>query len=173
MSSNFVNPISANNSLTSSAKNVKKLIRYWERPVKRFLSLSSWVATPTGQVFMWHLRIITQPKTIRALVANPNSSAPSKAWIIISWPVLSCPSTCNFTCPLRLFITKVCCVSDNPNSEGNPANALPEIAAHGNYVTTADNNQIGLCFGYSGSNSSYPTLWYQFHTDTSLWIDIF
>ena len=30
-------------------------------PVKRLRSSGSWVATPTGQVFRWHLRIMMQP----------------------------------------------------------------------------------------------------------------
>jgi hypothetical protein len=30
-------------------------------PLKRARSVSSWVAIPTGQVFRWHWRAITQP----------------------------------------------------------------------------------------------------------------
>ena len=33
-------------------------------PVKRARSTGSWVATPTGQVFRWHLRIMMQPAAI-------------------------------------------------------------------------------------------------------------
>ena len=44
--------------------------------------ISLGVATPIGQVLRWHLRIILQPSTINALVANPYSSAPSSALMI-------------------------------------------------------------------------------------------
>ncbi len=37
----------------------------------------SWVATPTGQVLRWHLRIMMQPAAINGAVAKPNSSAPA------------------------------------------------------------------------------------------------
>ena len=34
-------------------------------PVKRLRSTGSWVATPTGQVLRWHLRIMMQPAAIK------------------------------------------------------------------------------------------------------------
>ena len=37
------------------------------------------VATPTGQVLRWHLRIMMQPAAISGAVEKPNSSAPSSA----------------------------------------------------------------------------------------------
>ena len=46
---------------------------------------------PTGQVFKWHLRIITQPRAISGAVAKPYSSAPSSAAIATSRPVLILP----------------------------------------------------------------------------------
>ena len=58
-------------------------------PANRLRSSGSWVATPTGQEFSWHLRIITQPRQTRTVVAKPNSSAPSSAPITTSRPVLS------------------------------------------------------------------------------------
>ena len=73
------------------------------------------------QVFRWHLRIITHPSTMRADVAKPYSSAPSRAMRMMSRPVFSCPSVWRRTCPRRLFITSVCCVSDSPNSGETPA----------------------------------------------------
>src|ERR1700721_323261 len=48
-------------------------------PVKRLRSTGSCVATPTGQVLRWHLRIMMQPAAIKGAVAKPNSSAPSSA----------------------------------------------------------------------------------------------
>ena len=52
---------------------------------------------PTGHVFRWHLRIMTQPLATSGAVAKPNSSAPSSAAIATSRPVFSCPSTCKTT----------------------------------------------------------------------------
>src|SRR5574339_88761 len=56
-------------------------------PVKRLRSTGSWVATPTGQVLRWHLRIMMQPAAISGAVEKPNSSAPSSAPITTSRPV--------------------------------------------------------------------------------------
>ena len=48
-------------------------------PTKRLRNTGSCVATPTGQVLRWHLRIMMQPAAISGAVAKPNSSAPSSA----------------------------------------------------------------------------------------------
>ncbi len=85
-----------------------------------------WVATPMGQVFMLHLRIITQPKTIRVAVPNANSSAPSRAMMMTSRPVFSCPSTCSRTLPLSPLRTSVCCVSLSPISGDMPAKRIDD-----------------------------------------------
>ena len=53
---------------------------------------SPWVATPTGQVFMWQTRIMMQPSTTSGAVAKPNSSAPSNAAMTTSRPVFIWPS---------------------------------------------------------------------------------
>ena len=42
--------------------------RAW--PVKRLRNTGSWVATPTGQVLRWHLRIMMQPEAISGAVAK-------------------------------------------------------------------------------------------------------
>jgi hypothetical protein len=62
-------------------------------PEKRWRNTGSWVATPTGQVFRWHLRIMMQPSTTSGAVAKPNSSAPSRAPMTTSRPVFIWPST--------------------------------------------------------------------------------
>ena len=46
---------------------------------------------PTGQVFRWQTRIITQPRTTSGAVAKPNSSAPSSAAMTTSRPGLHLP----------------------------------------------------------------------------------
>ncbi len=96
-------------------------------PVKRLRSSGFWVAIPTGQVSRWHTRIITQPDTTSGAVANPNSSAPSRAATITSRPVLSCPSTCTTMRSRRPLRTSVCWVSARPSSQGMPA-CLMEVS---------------------------------------------
>ena len=39
-------------------------------PLKRLRRIGSWVATPTGQVLRWHLRIMMQPAAISGAVAE-------------------------------------------------------------------------------------------------------
>ena len=90
-------------------------------PVKRARSTGSWVATPTGQVLRWHLRIMMQPAAISGAVAKPNSSAPSSAPMATSRPVRRPPSTCTAMRPRRPFSTSVCWVSARPISQGEPA----------------------------------------------------
>ena len=45
-------------------------------PVNFLRSSGSCVAMPTGHVFRWQTRIMTQPETTSGAVAKPNSSAP-------------------------------------------------------------------------------------------------
>ena len=54
----------------------------------------TWVAMPTGQVLVWHLRIMMHPSVISGAVAKPNSSAPSRAATAMSRPVFIWPSAC-------------------------------------------------------------------------------
>ena len=62
-----------------------------------------------------------QPRVISGAVAKPNSSAPKSAAIATSLPVFNCPSVCNTTLDLKLFMTRVWCVSATPSSQGRPA----------------------------------------------------
>ena len=89
-------------------------------PLKFFLNSGSWVAIPTGHVFKWQARIIIQPEATNGAVANPNSSAPNKAAMATSRPVLSWPSHSKTTLPRKSFNNKVCWASANPNSHGIP-----------------------------------------------------
>ena len=90
-------------------------------PRKRLRSTGSWVATPTGQVLRWHLRIMMQPAAISGAVAKPNSSAPSSAPTTTSRPVRMPPSTCTAMRPRSRLATSVWCVSASPISHGEPA----------------------------------------------------
>ena len=91
------------------------------RPTKRLRSTGSCVATPTGQVFKWHLRIMMQPAATSGAVAKPNSSAPSRAPTTTSRPVRRPPSTCTAMRERSRFSTSVWCVSARPISQGEPA----------------------------------------------------
>ena len=89
-------------------------------------SSGSWVAIPTGQVFRWQARIITQPEAISGAVAKPISSAPSSAATTTSRPVFSWPSVCTQIRERRSLSTSVCCVSARPISHGMPAKRIDE-----------------------------------------------
>ena len=65
----------------SSATKKKKLTTCSGVPAKRLRSSGSCVAIPTGHVFRWQARIITQPVAISGAVEKPISSAPSSAAI--------------------------------------------------------------------------------------------
>ena len=101
--------------------NRMKLTTYSGRPSKRSRSTGFCVATPTGQVSRWQTRIMMQPDTTSGAVAKPNSSAPSRAAITTSRPVLSCPSVCTTIRSRRLLRSSVCWVSASPSSHGPPA----------------------------------------------------
>ena len=62
-----------------------------------------------------------QPEATRGAVENPNSSAPKRHATATSFPVLSCPSHSSTTLLLKLLITRVCCASAIPSSQGRPA----------------------------------------------------
>ena len=95
-------------------------------PAKRLRSSGSCVAMPTGHVFRWQARIITQPVAISGAVAKPISSAPSSAATTTSRPVFSCPSVCTQIRERRSLSTSVCCVSASPSSHGTPAWRIDE-----------------------------------------------
>jgi hypothetical protein len=90
-------------------------------PLNRWRSTGFCVATPTGQVSRWQTRIITQPETISGAVANPYSSAPSRAAMMTSRPVLSWPSTWTVIRSRKPCSSNVCWVSARPSSHGVPA----------------------------------------------------
>ena len=86
---------------------LKKLTTYSGLPANFLRSSGSCVATPTGQVFRWHLRIMMQPSVISGAVAKPNSSAPEQHGIATSRPVISCPSHSTTIRLRRSFSTSV------------------------------------------------------------------
>src|SRR5215472_3474138 len=117
-SSRVRQPSAARYSLTSSAMNSKKLTTNSGRPVNRLRSSGFCVATPTGQVSRWQTRIMTQPDTTSGALAKPNSSAPRRAAMMTSRPVLSWPSACTTIRSRNPLRSRVCCVSARPISHG-------------------------------------------------------
>ena len=89
-------------------------------PVNLSLNFSSWVHTPTGQVFEWHCLTIIQPIATNAVVATPYSSAPIIAAITTSLPVLIPPSVLKVTLCLKLFNVRTWLASVRPISHGIP-----------------------------------------------------
>ena len=106
-SSNVATPNFAISSRTSSAINLIKFSTYSGFPLNLLRSSGFCVATPTGQVSRLHTRIITHPMVTRGAVANPNSSAPRRAAIITSRPVISFPSVSITTLDRSPFIKSV------------------------------------------------------------------
>ena len=105
-SSNRRTPTAAISSRTRSATNSEvRAPRARAVPVNRRRSSGSCVAIPTGHVFRWQTRIITQPSATSGAVENANSSAPSSARDQRRRaPVRRPPSTCTRTRPRRPFI---------------------------------------------------------------------
>ena len=101
--------------------NMKKLTTCCGVPGNSLRSSGSWVATPTGQVLRWHLRIMMQPCEISAAVPNPTSSAPSSAAITTSRPVRMPPSVWTAIRPRSSLATSVWWVSARPISQCEPA----------------------------------------------------
>ena len=110
----------------SSATKKRKSTTCSGWPRKRRRSSGSCVAIPTGHVFRWQARIITQPLAISGAVAKPISSAPRRPATTTSRPVFSCPSVCTQIRERRSFSTSVCCVSARPISHGTPAKRIDE-----------------------------------------------
>ena len=108
-------------SRTSWATNFMKFTAWAGSPVKFLRSSGFCVATPTGQVLRWQTRIMMQPRETSGAVAKPNSSAPNRAAITTSRPVLSWPSVSTAMRDRRLLRTRVWWVSARPSSHGRPA----------------------------------------------------
>ena len=106
------------------------MIQYHKVPVARqivavYIEISRNTPLLVQLFFIYYgfpkIGIMMQPETTSGAVAKPNSSAPNNAAITTSRPVFSWPSVCKRTCPRKPFNTKVCCVSESPNSGGQPA----------------------------------------------------
>src|SRR5438874_2038298 len=107
-------------SRTSCARKRKKFSTNSGLPANFFRSSGSCVAMPTGHVFRWQTRIITQPMTTSGAVAKPNSSAPRSAAMTTSRPVFIWPSTWTTMRSRSLLSTRTCWVSASPSSHGTP-----------------------------------------------------
>ena len=136
-------------------------------------STGSCVATPTGHVLRWHLRIMMQPLATSGAVAKPNSSAPSSAANATSRPVLSCPSTCRRTRPRSSFITSTCCVSARPSSHGVPACWIDDSGeAPVPPSWPRDEDDVGVRLGHAGRDGADAGLAHQLHADARARVDV-
>ena len=142
-------------------------------PVKRLRSTGSCVATPTGQVLRWHLRIMMQPAAIRGAVAKPNSSAPSSAPITTSRPVRKPPSTWTTMRLRSRSRTRVWWVSASPISHGEPA-CLIEVSGRGAgaALEARDGDMVGARFRDAGGHRADADFGDQLDRDLSVGIDV-
>ena len=121
ISSTVLIPSSAMISRSCMATKVMKFITCSGFPANLPLNFSFCVAIPTGHVSFEHTRIIMQPRLTSGAVANPYSSAPSRAAMATSLPVMSLPSVSILTLDLRPLSIRALCVSATPSSHGSPA----------------------------------------------------
>ena len=121
MSASLLKPRSAMICRSCMAIKVMKRTTCSGFPLKRQRSLSFWVAMPTGQVSLEQTRIIIQPMVTRGAVAKPYSSAPRRAAMATSRPLMSLPSVSRTTRLRRPFSTRQRWASDRPSSQGSPA----------------------------------------------------
>ncbi len=142
-------------------------------PVKRARSTGSCVATPTGQVLRWHLRIMTQPAAISGAVAMPNSSAPSRAPITTSRPVRMPPSTCTAMRPRSLLRDQRLVgfgKADLPGRAGVLQRGQRRGA--GAAFVAGDGDVVGARLGDAGGNGADADFGDELHRDQALGIDV-
>ena len=160
------NPRSAMISRICSAMNIMKLITCSGLPVNFFRSSSSCVATPTEQVLRWHFRSMMQPLTTSAVVAKPNSSAPSMQAMATSLPVLSCPSVCTTMRPTQVVLHQHLLGLGHaqlPGDAGVLHGGLRRGA--GAAVVAADEHHVRLALGNAGGDGAHPDLGHQLDVD--------
>ena len=114
-------PIWLRISRTSSARKLIRLTTFSGVPSNLARRASSWVHTPTGQVLEWHWRTMMQPMATSEAVPMPYSSAPSRAAMTTSRPVLMPPSVRRVTRWRRWFKVSTWLTSARPISHGVPA----------------------------------------------------
>ena len=160
-------------SRTSSATKKKKLMACSGWPLNLARSTGSCVATPTGQVLRWHLRIMMQPSAISGAVEKPNSSAPSSAPITTSRPVRTPPSTCTAMRPRSRLPTSVWCVSASPISQGVPACLMRgQRRGAGAALEARDGDVVGARLGDARRHRADADLGDELHRHVGLRVDV-
>ena len=173
ISSKVRKPSMAMYSRTSRATKVMKLTTYCGSPVKRLRSSGSCVAMPTGQVFRWQTRIITQPSVTSGAVEKPNSSAPRSAPITTSRPVFIWPSTSIATRERRSLMSRTWFVSAMPSSQGRPG-VLDRGQRRGARaaVVAADQDDVGVGLGDARRDRPDADLGHQLHGDAGVRVGV-
>ncbi len=155
ISSTVRKPSCAMYSRISCARNLAKRSTCSGLPAKRARSLGSCVAMPTGQVFMWHLRTMTQPIVTSTELPKPNSSAPSSAAMARSRPVLSWPSVCTRMRSRRRLRHQGLLrlgQAEFPRQAGVLDGG--ERAGAGAAVVAADEHHVGPALGHAGRDGA-------------------
>ena len=119
-------PNDANPSRTSAATNNRYAATPSGVPANLARRWGRWVAMPVEQVSRWQARSMMQPSAIIAAVPKLNSSAPSRAAISTSRPVMNPPSTRTRTRSRKPFSINERWVSARPSSHGMPACLMEE-----------------------------------------------
>ncbi len=160
-------------SRSSSASMKKKLTTCSGLPANFLRSSGSCVATPTGQVFRWHLRIMMQPTVTRAAVAMPHSSAPSIVAMAMSLAVRNWPSVCTTIRPRRSLSTSTWCVSARPSSQGAPA-CLIEVCGLAPVPPSCPliSTTSALPLADAGGDRAHADLGHQFDADPRLAVGV-
>ena len=142
-------------------------------PVKFLRSCGSCVATPTGQVFRWHTRIMMQPSATSGAVAKPNSSAPSKAAMTTSRPVFKLPVGFHHDPAAQVVQQQRLMGFRQAQFPGNTGmfDARQRRSA-GPAVITADQDHIGMRLGDSGGNGAHAHFGHQLDADPGVVVGV-
>ena len=104
----------------SSAMRKKKLTTSSSCPANLARSSSSCVAIPTGQVFLWHLRIMMHPIVISGAVERPPLLGAQQGHDEVALHLELPVRLKHGAAAGRSLATSVCCVSARPELPGEP-----------------------------------------------------
>ncbi len=167
-------PSDAMISRNSSATKKKKFTTCFRLSLEFLRSSGSCVATPTGQVFRWHLRIMMQPVTTSGAVGESKFvGAENRA-------------DCNIAAGLHLAIHLHCDAAaqlvQHQRLLGFRKAKFPGRAgmldrrpgrSAGTAIVPGDGDVIGLCLGYAGRDGADAVLGNQLDADRRFRIGVF
>src|SRR6266550_787438 len=142
ISSSVRKPSSAISSRTSCAMKRKKFSTNSGLPANFFRSSGSCVAMPTGQVFRWQTRIITQPMTTSGAVAK-----------LVQDEDLLCLGEAKLPGQTRVL--------DARQRRGTGA-----------AIVTRDEHDVGMRLRDAGSDRAHPAFSHELHVNPRAWIRV-